>query len=209
MFRYLVLGLLRNGDARHGYALIKDYRKRTGQEASSGNFYRELQRLVGERLVRTAANPPGADPRRAPYQITETGSAVFDAWLFGSDGTSSGFYENELSARGLFLAEAERDLVSKTLERWREELWLSGKTLERGREVAIVQGARGGGGGFSTIVLLIARRLKHIAADLEFVDEFRAAYDRWHSALAAVEEAGQGRPVPRRGREVPRSKIRR
>ena len=88
MFRYLVLGLLRNGDACHGYAVIKDYRKRTGQEASSGNFYRELQRLVGEGLVRTATNPPGADPRRAPYQITEAGSAVFDTWLFGSDGTS-------------------------------------------------------------------------------------------------------------------------
>jgi len=207
VFRYLVLGLLRNGDARHGYALIKDYRRRTGQEASSGNFYRELQRMVGEGLVRTAANPPGADPRRAPYQITETGSAVFDAWLFDSRQTSSGFYENELSARGLFLAEAERPLVSNTLDRWREELWLSSKTLERGRELAITQGARASGGSFSTIVLFIARRLKHLAADLEFVEEFRVAYDRWHTARASVEEAEQARPVPRR--EVPRRKVRR
>ena len=77
MFRYLVLGLLRNGDARHGYAVIKDYRKRTGQEASSGNFYRELQRLVGEGLVRTATNPPGADPLHHEYAQGRTSKMTY------------------------------------------------------------------------------------------------------------------------------------
>ena len=77
-FRYLVLGLLRHGEPRHGYALMKEYQEHTGLRLSTGNFYRELQRLSVEGLVRTASNPEGADPRRAPYRITEAGAA-FDA----------------------------------------------------------------------------------------------------------------------------------
>ena len=70
MFRYLILGLLRIRDRMHGYALVKEYRERSGMEVSTGNFYRELQRLVVDGLIRSAANPPEADARRTPYEIT-------------------------------------------------------------------------------------------------------------------------------------------
>src|ERR1700741_4397852 len=73
MLRYLVLGLLRDGAPRHGYAIRQEYRRRAGLEPSTGPFYRELGRLLEEELIRETPNPPGSDPRRTPYVITKKG----------------------------------------------------------------------------------------------------------------------------------------
>jgi DNA-binding PadR family transcriptional regulator len=172
-FRYLVLGLLRDGESRHGYALMKEYQEHTGLRLSTGNFYRELQRLSVEGLVRTASNPEGADPRRAPYRITEAGAAAFEAWLTGPGGLVLDDYQDELAFRALFISEADAVVTSKVLDRWQQALWISGKILEREREAALAQSANGRHAS-RTLALLIGRRLKHLAADVEFLDEFRA-----------------------------------
>jgi DNA-binding PadR family transcriptional regulator len=122
MFRYLVLGLLRRGEPLHGYALMKEYRERAGVQISTGSFYRELARLVTEGLVRTASNPPGSDPRRAPYEITDLGATSFDAWFSEPLGTDAGPHEDGLSARAVFLAEAGPAAARPALERWYDEL---------------------------------------------------------------------------------------
>ncbi len=171
-FRYLVLGLLRDGESRHGYALMKEYQEHTGLRLSTGNFYRELQRLSVEGLVRTASNPEGADPRRAPYRITEAGAAAFEAWLTGPGGLVLEDYQDELAFRALFISEADPVVTSKVLDRWQQALWISGKIMEREREAAL-QSADGRHAS-RTLALLIGRRLKHLAADVEFLDEFRA-----------------------------------
>ena len=172
-FRYLVLGLLRDGEPRHGYALMKEYQEHTGLRLSTGNFYRELQRLSVEGLVRTASNPEGADPRRAPYRITEAGTAAFEAWLTGPGGLVLDDYQDELAFRALFISEADPVVTSKVLDRWQQALWISGKILEREREAALAHSASGRPAS-RTLALLIGRRLKHLAADVEFLDEFRA-----------------------------------
>src|SRR2546428_12620361 len=59
---------------------MKEYRQQSGIEISIGNVYRELQRLAAGGLVRAAANPPGADPRRGPYENTPAGSAAVVEW---------------------------------------------------------------------------------------------------------------------------------
>ena len=177
MFRYLVLGLLRGGSARHGYALMKEYRERAGIQVSTGNFYRELARLVAEGLVQTASRSPGTDPRRAPYEITPAGVAAFDAWLHEPLGPLIAAQDDGLSARAVFLADVAPDAVAGVLDRWQEELWLKGKMLERAREDAL-KAAGGDGRAVSALPLLLARRLRHIAADLEFLDEFRATVAR-------------------------------
>lgn len=206
MFRYLILGLLRSGCRMHGYAMVKEYRERSGIEVSTGNFYRELQRLVLEGLIRAAANPPGVDARRTPYEITELGTAVFDEWFLAQSAAAGAAPEDDISARALFIADADPALVTRLLERLRENLWFVGKTLERDRQHAVARTRMDGAQApFAALPLLLARRLKHIAADLEFIEEFRTAFERW--AGSAVAPAGElSRTVrlrPARKREAP------
>jgi DNA-binding PadR family transcriptional regulator len=182
MLRYLVLGFLRDGSVQHGYALTKKYRERSGNRISTGNVYRELQRLVAEGFVRTAANPPGADPRRAPYEITDAGCASFDAWLAESSVAGIGHSEDDLSARILFVSEADPSLARGLLEQWQEELWIRGKVLDRDREAELMQHRGESAQQLDTRSFLLARRLKHVAADLEFLQEFRIAYEQWTAA---------------------------
>jgi len=130
--------------------------------------------------VRTASNPPGSDPRRAPYEITDLGATSFDAWFSEPLGSDAGPHEDGLSARAVFLAEAGPAVARPALERWYDELWQRGKALEREREMVLR--AADGDGTFAVLALLLARRLKQVAADLEFLHELRAAYSQWTTA---------------------------
>jgi hypothetical protein len=55
--------------------------------------------------------------------------------------------------------------------------------------------ARAADGPFAALPLLLARRIKHVAADLEFIEEFRAAFERWAgpAVVPHVEPARNGR----------------
>ena len=183
MFRFLILGLLRNGTRLHGYALVKEYRERSGSEVSTGNFYRELQRLVVDGLIRSAANPPEADARRTPYEITDVGASLFDEWFTARDAAGGAFSEDDISARALFMADSDPTVVAGLLEHMEENLWFAGKTLERSRQLLLNRSDQPGR--FDVLPLLLARRLKRVAADLEFLEEFQATYAQW---LAATQQ---------------------
>src|SRR5262245_2717494 len=168
MFRFLILGLLRNGAQLHGYALVKCYRERSGAEVSTGNFYRELQRLVLDGLIRGAANPPEADARRTPYEITSVGIDVFDEWFTAREAASAAASEDDISARALFIADAQPAVARALLEHMEENLWFAGKSLERARQMLIARPSAGPQ--FDVLPLLQRRRLKRVAADLEFLE---------------------------------------
>jgi DNA-binding PadR family transcriptional regulator len=98
MLSHLILGFLRDGLARHGYELITEYKSAIGE---SGQRWELLPRAGPhglERLVQTGVNPPEADARRIPYQITEKGRQSFDEWLI-----SPSRDESDLSAWLLFI----------------------------------------------------------------------------------------------------------
>ena len=59
MLRHLILGSLRQGGAKHGYAVMKEIRDRAGLQVNIGNVYRELKRLEAEELVRSVVNAAG------------------------------------------------------------------------------------------------------------------------------------------------------
>jgi len=182
MFRYVVLGLLRSGARLHGYALMKRYRQRTGLPINTGSFYRELQRLTGERLIASVVRGNDTDPRRAPYAITDEGIAAFDSWFtapmqLGS--TSSG--EDQLAARILFLADAPPDVALRVLTVWQDVLWNRAKAIDHAREAAL--GEHGASAGFDVLPYLLARRLRHVAADIELIDDLRRAYDAWSTRV--------------------------
>ena len=186
MLRYLILGLLRGGPARRGYALMKEYRQQSGIEISIGNIYRELQRLAAGGLVRAAANPPGADPRRVPYEITPAGSAAFAEWL--STPTAGPVTEcgGAFAFRALFLGQEDPAVGRRLITRWHDDLTIRRNAIQRKSEsLRMSPAAR----------TLLTRRLRHIAADLDFVGELSSAYEDW----AATSKTTSPRSPSRRG----------
>lgn len=187
MFRYVVLGLLRHGPG-HGYALMKEFRRRSGWSTNAGNFYRELQRLAGDGLLRVVANPADADPRRSSYEITAAGEAAFDQWL-SEPASLTGPRMDALALRALFLAEADPIAALAMLERWQQELWLHGKTVERTRDTALRRTATSESKALDALPLLLGRAMKQNAADVDFLADFRAAYEAWQSRVQEAEKA--------------------
>jgi DNA-binding PadR family transcriptional regulator len=181
MLWHVILGLLRDGRLHHGYELMTGYRVRSGTPASPGNFYRELARLETHGYVETGVNPPDADARRIPYHITERGRGAFDRWLQGPPLT-----EGELSGWILFagrLADGERDRV---LDSWEEQLWLRSQELSRQqREVTEESKGERPAGEYRSLRVLLSRQLKHVAADLGFLEELRSDIKTWASQASS------------------------
>jgi ABC-type iron transport system FetAB ATPase subunit len=81
-------------------------------------------------------------------------------------------YEDELSTRAIFLAGADPSLAEAILGRWREELWLEERRLERQRDLSAAESAGSASDStVGTVRALETRRLGHLAADLEFLDD--------------------------------------
>jgi DNA-binding PadR family transcriptional regulator len=181
MLWHVILGLLRDGRLHHGYELMTGYRVRSGTPASPGNFYRELARLETHGYVETGVNPPDADARRIPYHITERGRGAFDRWLQAPPLT-----EGELSGWILFagrLADRERDRV---LDGWEEQLWLRSQELSRQqREVLEESKSERPAAEYRSLRVLLSRQLKHVAADLGFLEELRSDIKTWVSQQAS------------------------
>ena len=186
MFRYVVLGLLQSGVPQHGYALMKEYRDRSGIKVSTGNFYRDLQRLVSAGLIRMVDRPAGGDPRRAPYQITEQGSQTFREWFTDLTqlGISSG-REDELSARIAFLGDVDQADAHAVLAHLQGELRARVNALERARSAALANVSGDPQRGLPVLALMLGRRMRRLAAELAFLDDVRIMYDGWRSLSAA------------------------
>jgi DNA-binding PadR family transcriptional regulator len=171
--QYIILGLMRHGEARHGYALVKEYNLRTGFRISVGHVYRELQRLLAKGWVDAVTNPPGADPRRLPYVITSKGIAAFEAWLASHTSIVPPECHDELAVRAFFLSRNAASPTKKTLDLWKGELSLHHQVCERLHDDACRE-SKTNGAASSLRALLLGRRLQHIAADMAFVDAVRS-----------------------------------
>jgi DNA-binding PadR family transcriptional regulator len=171
MIRYLILGLLEAGGARHGYAFMKEYRDACGVEISIGNVYRELRLLVRKGWVRASTNPPGADSRRAPYAITGAGRIALDAWHASPSAANETAPHDELCLRVFLVTRAGSTMPDSLLERWQTTLGFRLKLLEQQRETMVARRQRNGHLGM--LQLLIARRLSHLKADIDFLTQLR------------------------------------
>jgi DNA-binding PadR family transcriptional regulator len=199
MVRYAILGLLRTGVARHGYALLKEYRWLSGCQLSVGNIYRELQRLLSDGLIEPTPNPPGADARRTPYRITREGVVAFDAWLTNPRTGNVGDYHDEMSLRACLVVQMAGSPVGEVLDRWKEELTIRRSALSRERPGTARPTSIGSGEQFDSLTLLAGRRLKHLAVDVEFVEDLRAAYGAWSNGSSPRGRTVHGRRVAGRG----------
>jgi DNA-binding PadR family transcriptional regulator len=178
ILRFLILGLLRDGSRKHGYALAKEYRDRSGMEAHTGTFYRELQRLVTDGVVRGSTSCD-TTTRCKSYEITQHGTAVFDEWLTGHDLDIADSPEDEISARALFLLDLDPAAAGRLLGHLRDALLFRAKRLERERRRALAHLGSGGQRSASAVLaLLYARRLRHVAVDLGLVEALRSDCER-------------------------------
>jgi len=167
MFCHLILGLLRDGRARHGYELVSAYRVRSAQAMNAGNLYRECSKMVSQGLIAPEENPPDADPRRIPYRITELGRREFDAWLLAPSYPA-------LDGWVLFAELLEPSDRVRLLTRLQEDLWLENKALVRAREDAMTRARRApAASAFQPAAFVLLRRIKRLTAELEFLDELR------------------------------------
>lgn len=177
MFEHIILGFLQDGERRHGYDLITLYRKRSGSDVSTGNFYRELDRLRTQGLIQPGASDPDEDTRRIPYQITEAGRQEFERWLVGPVGQ-----REELANRLLFADRIPPDKLPELLHRWQEKLLLRSKELAMRRdEVLASRHAGDATEGYDALACLLLRRMKHLSAEIEFINEFRLDFEEWLS----------------------------
>jgi len=191
MLWHVILGLLRDGELHHGYELMTAFRVRSGGPASPGNFYRELGRLQAHGLVETGLNPPDADARRIPYHITEKGRTSFDRWLL-----SPPMNDGDLAGWLLFIGRVPVRDRERLLDRWQEELWVRGQELARQHRAAVDAAATADpSGAYEPLRVLLSRQLKHLAADLAFLEDLRSDLKTWmaRNGGAAAEEESEAR----------------
>lgn len=199
MLRFLILGLLHDGSRKHGYALAKEYRNRSGGEAHNGSFYRELQRLVRDGVVR-GTTPCDTSARCRSYEITHKGIAVFDEWLTAENLDIADVPEDDISARALFIPDVEPVAEARLLGHLKDALLFTAKRLERERHRTLARlDGRGQRSAFRLLALLYARRLRHLAVDLGFIEALESDCERRIAArrLGAVADAAVGRDRPK------------
>ena len=73
---FLILISLAEGP-KHGYAMIKDIERVSGQTLGPGTLYGAITRLETEEWI----EPLAAEDRRRPYRLTSAGAAVLRARL--------------------------------------------------------------------------------------------------------------------------------
>lgn len=169
MFRHQLLGLLRDGNAYHGYALVKEYVRRIGSDTNTGYAYRDLQKLVDEGLVEVVANENGADRRRRPYRITDAGRESFDSW-FATTPRLQPSADGELAARAIFFEEVDPNRVSAVLESFQMEVGMLRQQILRD-----LASTRPGTQGGSALSAILRRRERIAAAEMAFLEELRTS----------------------------------
>ena len=171
MLRYVLLALMSDGQPVHGYALMKAYEERSGIRLSIGNIYRELQGLVAAGLIAPAQNQPGADARRSPYAITEAGRTALERWF---SVPAEGFVRESIDPlhyRLALLGDLDAQRVAGFLEDLHAELCSQTRELERQKRMVCTSRSDVR----SMRSMLLARRARRLAADIELIEDIRRA----------------------------------
>jgi DNA-binding PadR family transcriptional regulator len=192
MLRFMILVLLSDGEAKHGYALMKAFGRRSGLRLSMANVYRELQRLREAGLVVRTVGLPDADPRRVPYAITARGRQALAVWLAEPASNVPRAAPDSLSYRLVALEEMECEQAFRFLDDLRETLEMELKVLDKRHRVLRPEG------GLHATDVLAQREALHLQVDLRIVGEARARLDACRRPRAGKPSSGADAPTPSR-----------
>lgn len=174
MYRWVVIGLLRDGVGRSVDGVACAYRERTGVGSDRAELGNELARLVADGVV---VVDPGTDRAAATYRLSEAGALAFDAWLT-APGALDDAADDRLTSRLLMLGEASAADAAGLLGRWEAELWERARSLERARAAAAAAPPPAGDV-IAVRPALLERLLDHVTADLATLDELRNSWSAW------------------------------
>jgi DNA-binding PadR family transcriptional regulator len=196
MFANVLLGLLSDGTARHGYELVVLYRTRSGLKVSPGNVYRELARLAARGLVQTVARSPDVDARRIPYRITDRGRSEFMTWLTTSPA------DGQIWDWLLFADQLPPEIRSRLLQRRREDVEYSIRLIGRRRDDLRSVGAQ-----YDPSLISVTRDLGLALLERDALEQVAAFFEQQQGAgggstaskraRLAVESRADGRALNR------------
>lgn len=178
MLAYVILGLLRDGTAAHGYQLALAYQTRSGLQVATSSFYRDLARLRDDGLVEITPTPPDTDGRRIPHRITARGRIAFDRWL-----TAPILPADPFDVRAIFLDRIPAADRAARCAQWRRELLTRAERRQLEYECAVAR-RRHAVPGFDPLPTVLARDRQRACADLWLLDELCRELDAREATVA-------------------------
>lgn len=164
MLRHVLLVILSDGEPRHGYAIMKASRRRTGFNICAGTVYRELQRLKGRGQIQPVDVASASDARRIVYRITTRGREIARSWLGRRPRLARRVGADEIDYRLAAFDAMEPANALTFLEDLNRQLRLSVDILRNDRRHADTDGLA---------PVLIERQVRHLEADIELVGMLR------------------------------------
>ncbi|MET8064000.1 PadR family transcriptional regulator, partial [Micromonospora sp. NPDC005313] len=188
--QHAVLALLARGPS-HGYELKGAFEAAVGPQwgpLNIGHLYQILDRLSRDGLVVAERQPQPVKPDRVVYEITLDGRAELDRWLSEPSPRSGGFRDDFF----LKVTSAARSGAAETVR-----LVLANQRGHLMRELRNLDGSRRHADD-PVVRLLLSAAIRHVEADLAFVDDAEAALladdGVTLAGLAAAASSGNGVP---------------
>jgi DNA-binding PadR family transcriptional regulator len=160
---HAVLSLLSRGPS-HGYELKGAFETAVGPQWGSlniGHLYQVLDRLSRDGMVSSSRHPQAVKPDRVVYEITKAGRDELERWLGEASPRSGGFRDDFFLKVTASARSGDPDTVRTVLSRQRTHLLRELRNLDGLRRKATdAVGA-----------LLLSAAIRHVEADLAFVDD--------------------------------------
>lgn len=202
MQRFMVLGLLHDGRARHGYAIAKAYRERGGSAPSGGTFYRDLKRLAADGLIAAESPDDDGDARRAPYRITERGRRAFREWFLATAAPMPTPHEDGLALRLVCLPDVAPREGRGLLAAMSDAIVRRIARLEQDRDDSLAAFPSEGRLERAIRAAMLGRRIRALRGELSFLEELRGTYDAWTAEPGRPADENAGAELPPRSARV-------
>lgn len=164
---HAVLSLLSRGPS-HGYELKGAFEATVGPQwgpLNIGHLYQILDRLSRDGLVTSERHAQAIKPDRVVYEITEAGRAELAEWLDSPSPRAGGFRDDFFLKVTAAARSGSPSIIRGVLAKQRAHLL---------RELRDLDGLRRDAADL-VVALLLAAAIRHVEADLAFVEDAEAA----------------------------------